>query len=41
MIKRHDKENYWADQAEPTTPSLNDDDTSARSHPMGFTVAQI
>jgi len=39
MIKKHDKENYWTDQAEPTTPSFNDDDSKAKSHPMGFTVA--
>jgi hypothetical protein len=41
MIKKHEKENYWTDQAEPTTPSFNDEDTKAKSHPMGFTVAQL
>ena len=41
MIKRHDKENYWTDQAEPMTPSFNDEDPNAGKHPMGFTVAQL
>lgn len=41
MIRKHNKENYWTDQAEPTTPSFNDDDGNAGSHPMGFSVAQI
>jgi hypothetical protein len=37
VIKKEDLDGYWDREAEPTTPSFNDEDSSADKHPNGFT----
>lgn len=39
-VKKYLDRSWWRDNALPTTPSYNDGDSEADTHPMGSTFAQ-